>query len=169
LEYRKTIAEQIKDLRKELGLTQADLADRCNLDIRTIQRIESGKVKPRAYTIGLINGNLNNQIEIEPDDLLNNARFEQYQNTFKKRRTARYILVGTALFTLLIAFLLLLLDVPKMYFAPVIYILMFAHLIAIGLIWRCPYCNGLLGDVFNTRYCSKCGFRFYLKPDDGSK
>ena len=26
--------------------------------------------------------------------------------------------------------------------------------------WRCPACNGILGDVFNTKFCSKCGFKF---------
>lgn len=156
----KSIAEQIKSQRKEQGLTQSDLADRCKIDIRTIQRIESGSVNPRAYTLGLINGVLKNKIEVHPDDFLNNNEIDKYRKAFRQRRTARYILAGTAMLTLLMAATLLFLGVPKMQFAPVIYILMFSHLIAIGLTWRCPYCNGLLGDVFNTRYCSKCGFRF---------
>lgn len=156
----RSIAEQIKALRKEQGLTQADLADRCNIDIRTIQRIESGAVHPRAYTLGLINKILENKIEIQPDDFMNKETIRKYRKAFRQRKTLRLILFGAAIFTLFIALILILIGVPKMSFAPAIYLLMFSYLIAIGLSWRCPYCNGLLGDVFNTRYCSKCGFRF---------
>lgn len=38
----------VKKLREERGHTQQDLADRCEVDIRTIQRIEKGE-----YGIGL--------------------------------------------------------------------------------------------------------------------
>ncbi len=39
---------RVKQLRKERGFTQQTLADLCEIDIRTIQRIETGK-----YEIGL--------------------------------------------------------------------------------------------------------------------
>ncbi len=42
---------KINQLRKEKGLTQAELAERTNLDIRTIQRIEAGEVEPRLPTL----------------------------------------------------------------------------------------------------------------------
>jgi transcriptional regulator with XRE-family HTH domain len=41
----------IANLRKEQGLTQEELVDLCNINVRTIQRIESGDVTPRNYTI----------------------------------------------------------------------------------------------------------------------
>ncbi len=41
----------IADLRKKQGLTQEELVDLCNINVRTIQRIEAGEVKPRSYTI----------------------------------------------------------------------------------------------------------------------
>lgn len=48
------LGKKIAVLRKAKGLTQEELVDKCNLNIRTLQRIESGKVIPRAYTIRLI-------------------------------------------------------------------------------------------------------------------
>ncbi|MEE2800923.1 MAG: helix-turn-helix domain-containing protein [Bacteroidota bacterium] len=41
----------IAQLRKEKGLTQEELVERCNINVRTIQRIEAGEVSPRSYTI----------------------------------------------------------------------------------------------------------------------
>ena len=41
-------------IRKTKGLTQAEVAEKCNITIRTIQRIESGAVKPRSSTIKII-------------------------------------------------------------------------------------------------------------------
>lgn len=41
---------KIAEWRKLKGLTQQELAERCNINIRTIQRIEAGKVDPRTYT-----------------------------------------------------------------------------------------------------------------------
>jgi len=61
------ISQQIKSARQNLGLTQAQLAEKCNLDIRTIQRIESGLVTPRYYTINLINKVLATNINVAKD------------------------------------------------------------------------------------------------------
>jgi len=52
-------------------------------------------------------------------------------------------------------------GMEKMTWAPVFYIIMFGLIIIIAFVWRCPVCNGLLGDVFNAKFCSKCGFKFY--------
>lgn len=46
------------EIRNGKGLTQDQLADACNINVRTIQRIESGLVKPRAYTIKVISETL---------------------------------------------------------------------------------------------------------------
>ncbi|MCK5442174.1 MAG: helix-turn-helix domain-containing protein [Maribacter sp.] len=46
------------EVRKAKGLTQEEVAERCKITARTIQRIESGKVKPRAFTIKLISETL---------------------------------------------------------------------------------------------------------------
>ncbi|UII77276.1 helix-turn-helix domain-containing protein [Flagellimonas sp. HMM57] len=45
---------KIVELRKQKGFTQEELVDRCNINVRTLQRIESGEVSPRSYTIKTI-------------------------------------------------------------------------------------------------------------------
>jgi transcriptional regulator with XRE-family HTH domain len=45
---------KIIDLRQTKGLTQEELVKRCNISVRTLQRIESGEVEPRGYTLRLI-------------------------------------------------------------------------------------------------------------------
>ncbi len=42
------------EVRKAKGLTQEEIAEKCKITVRTIQRIESGLVKPRAFTIKII-------------------------------------------------------------------------------------------------------------------
>ena len=48
------LGEKITELRKQKGLTQEELVERCNVTVRTIQRIESGETTPRIYTIKTI-------------------------------------------------------------------------------------------------------------------
>ncbi len=45
------LGKKISELRKAKGLTQEELVEKCNLNVRTIQRIESGEVTPRSYTV----------------------------------------------------------------------------------------------------------------------
>lgn len=46
------------EVRKSKGLTQDEVAEKCKITVRTIQRIESGKVKPRTFTIKVISESL---------------------------------------------------------------------------------------------------------------
>ena len=48
------LGKKISDLRKAKGLTQEELVDKCNISVRTLQRIEIGEVTPRSYTIRTI-------------------------------------------------------------------------------------------------------------------
>lgn len=48
------LGQKILDLRKKKGFTQEDLVEKCNINVRTIQRIEAGEVTPRPYTIKTI-------------------------------------------------------------------------------------------------------------------
>ena len=48
------LGKKIIELRLTKGLTQTELAEKCNLSLRTIQRIESTEVTPRSYTLKLI-------------------------------------------------------------------------------------------------------------------
>lgn len=45
------LGNYIASLRKEQGLTQEELVEKCNINVRTIQRIEAGEVTPRSYTV----------------------------------------------------------------------------------------------------------------------
>ena len=56
------LGKKIAEIRLANGLTQVELAEKCNLSLRTIQRIESAEVTPRSYTIKLIFENLNYKI-----------------------------------------------------------------------------------------------------------
>ena len=42
---------KVTELRQSKGFTQEQLAEKCEVSPRTIQRIESGEVDPRAYTL----------------------------------------------------------------------------------------------------------------------
>jgi uncharacterized Tic20 family protein len=62
---------KVAELRQQKGMTQEQLAEACEVSTRTIQRIESGEVDPRAYTINNLNEALNydfgqNDLENEP-------------------------------------------------------------------------------------------------------
>ena len=48
------LGQKILALRKQKGFTQEELVEKCNINVRTIQRIEAGDVSPRSYTIKAI-------------------------------------------------------------------------------------------------------------------
>jgi len=48
------LGKKISELRKAKGYTQEELVNKCKLNIRTLQRIESGEVEPRIYTVKAI-------------------------------------------------------------------------------------------------------------------
>lgn len=45
---------KVAERRKELGLTQEELAEKCIMNVRSIQRIEAGTVNPRMHTIKVL-------------------------------------------------------------------------------------------------------------------
>ena len=48
------LGKKIVELRQSKGLTQSELAEHCNLSLRTVQRIESGEAVSRNYTVQVI-------------------------------------------------------------------------------------------------------------------
>lgn len=50
----KILGKKIEELRKRKGLTQEELVKETNISIRSIQRIEKGEVKPRAFTLKIL-------------------------------------------------------------------------------------------------------------------
>ena len=57
------LGKKITELRKANGLTQEELVEKCNISVRTIQRIESGEVTPRSYTVRTILAALGHDIK----------------------------------------------------------------------------------------------------------
>jgi len=51
---KQNFSEKLIEVRKAKGLTQEEVAEKCKINVRTIQRIESGAVNPRAFTIKII-------------------------------------------------------------------------------------------------------------------
>ena len=108
--------EKLIEVRKAQGLTQEDVAKKCKITVRTIQRLESGQVMPRAYTIKVISENLGISF-FETDDNVKDKEqqsnrkiqtfywcakdlFNLRTNTMKKISilTTPFLLVGFALF-----------------------------------------------------------------------
>ena len=52
------LGRKIAELRKARGLTQEELVEKCDVSVRTLQRIESGSVIPRSYTLKSISKEL---------------------------------------------------------------------------------------------------------------
>lgn len=48
------VGQKIAELRNQKGLTQEELAVKCNINVRSIQRIEKGEVQPRKYTLKIL-------------------------------------------------------------------------------------------------------------------
>lgn len=61
-----SLANNIISSRKKLGLSQEALAEKANVSLSTIQRIEKGTVKPRVFTLKV----LAESLEIEASELL---------------------------------------------------------------------------------------------------
>ncbi len=62
------LGKKISELRKAKGLTQEELVEKCNISVRTIQRIETGDVIPRMYTIKTILAALGHDLDAISDD-----------------------------------------------------------------------------------------------------
>jgi transcriptional regulator with XRE-family HTH domain len=60
------IGEQIKFYRNQLGISQSELARRCDKDKQHIELIENGKVSPNIYTMYIIS----KALEIELNQLM---------------------------------------------------------------------------------------------------
>ncbi|SRX52684.1 helix-turn-helix domain-containing protein [Aequorivita sp. CIP111184] len=57
------LGRKLLELRKQKGFTQEELVERCNINVRTIQRIEAGEVTPRSFTLKTILNALGEDLE----------------------------------------------------------------------------------------------------------
>lgn len=73
------IGVKIKELRVLKGLTQEELAKQTGLSVRTIQRIESGEVDPRTYTLTALAEALEVDLEILTSSKIKKSELEIQQ------------------------------------------------------------------------------------------
>lgn len=109
------LGTKLAELRKAKGLTQEDLVAKCNINVRTLQRIEAGEVIPRSYTLQSIlsvlkvdysefveqvnsNNKMHDNLELEPKIQLNT-----FKNLIGKWSFALYIVL-LLVFSFLIKF-----------------------------------------------------------------
>jgi len=59
------LGHEIASLRRTRGLTQESLASSCGINVRSLQRIESGEVTPRMYTLKRLSEALEYQFQAE--------------------------------------------------------------------------------------------------------
>lgn len=57
------LGRKLLELRKQKGFTQEELVEQCNINVRTIQRIEAGEVMPRSFTLKTILNVLGEDLE----------------------------------------------------------------------------------------------------------
>lgn len=80
------LGKKILELRLAKGFTQSELAEKCNISLRTIQRIESAEVTPRSFTIKTIFSNLDFAFynsTTESDKLIKKSNY-QFKNRLKQ-------------------------------------------------------------------------------------
>ncbi|MBS2097807.1 helix-turn-helix domain-containing protein [Carboxylicivirga linearis] len=80
----KSIGTRIAELRKEKGLTQNEVVEKCNINIRTLQRIESNQVQPRMYTVRALLEAMDYDLDIlsEPNQTNPSANLKQKATHF---------------------------------------------------------------------------------------
>ncbi|MDC1162119.1 helix-turn-helix domain-containing protein [Tenacibaculum sp.] len=83
----------VSDARKKKGLSQEALADKANVSLSTIQRIEKGTVKPRAYTLRIIAETLELDITQLISNETNKANSKSFIPESKRINTVALILV----------------------------------------------------------------------------
>lgn len=92
-----TFGEKVKNARILRGLTQDELATKCKLGLRTIQRIEGNEVKSRFYTVKIICDELN--IEMSQYNILESTIKMLHYNIMKNLKTVTLV-VGVLMFSI---------------------------------------------------------------------
>lgn len=98
-----------------------------------------------------------------PEPYMEDQR-RHFQQEFQKRKKRR-ITVFTIAMGLLIGALFTfpkfnLFGLPKHVWGPAFTTVIIGLLIFIIIDWRCPVCKGLMADVFQSKFCPKCGYEF---------
>jgi len=91
-------------------------------------------------------------------------QISQFQQVFQKRKKRRITVFIIAMSLLIGVFFtypsFVLFGMPKHVWGPIFTLVILGLIIFIIVDWRCPVCRGLMGDVFQSRFCPKCGYKF---------
>ena len=100
------LAVKISDSRKKLGLSQEALAEKANVSLSTIQRIEKGTVKPRPFTLKV----LAETLDLDISDLISkpteNENSKLFSSALKKMNLSSLLLVFVPFINLITPILL---------------------------------------------------------------
>ena len=91
---------------------------------------------------------------------------ENFRKIYYKRKSQRITLFLFTLIALIIIGIVIIpfmdyMGINRILWAPFVYVLIFGLILLSAYVWRCPACKGQLGDIFSTKYCPKCGLKFY--------
>jgi transcriptional regulator with XRE-family HTH domain len=86
------LGKKILELRQSRGLTQGELAESCNLSLRTVQRIESAEVTPRSHTIKVLLSSLNYDFGNSSINLSNDTSGKDFFVEIWLRQFLKYVL-----------------------------------------------------------------------------
>lgn len=114
----KMIAKVVRDQRHSKGFTQKELAEISKISLRSIQRIEQGKVKPRMYTLKVLSKTLDFSMDFLSvvNSTQNNSKAQP-----SKKRLIISISSGLVFFLLAGAFLVQSASFPETTFEHLIY------------------------------------------------
>lgn len=95
---------QIKSRRIAMGWTQSELADRCGVTLRTIQRIEKGEVQPSLYTktrlmevLQIEVGDFESSVEITENESLKSKPLTVMQTFFALLHSKKFLWIASSL------------------------------------------------------------------------
>jgi len=117
-DQKKMIAKVVRDQRHSKGFTQKELAELSKISLRSIQRIEQGKVKPRMYTLKVLSKTLDFSMDFlnVVNSIQNNSKAQP-----SKKRLIISISFGLVFFLLAGAFLVQSASFPETTFEYLIY------------------------------------------------
>jgi transcriptional regulator with XRE-family HTH domain len=88
------LGQKILKLRKQKGFTQEELVAQCNINVRTIQRIEAGEVNPRSYTVKII-------LEVLGADYFEEEQKDEVVFTAKEKRSLQIAWISGVVYFLI--------------------------------------------------------------------
>lgn len=136
VEFQNSIGDQIRLLRQQKNLSQAELAFKCNIHLRNIQRIERNDIVPRVFNLRVIGEILEIELISKQDAKAESAQITKYRLIYKRIKRTRLVTICFAIFLLISAFVLMISGIPKVYWAPFLYFFFFVDFIIVGMVWR---------------------------------